>query len=1754
MAVFSNGAALRRFRSRLLVAASLLAVTTAPAMAQATSWIGTTGNWTTGTNWNTSTVPPSGDDVTIGNGGTAQVNTAVGTVRSVTVKGGSTLDIQTSGSLATQFGFATTAGDGSGTASNGTILLSGGTLTNTVQLVTGTLSATADTNFTGQISLIGANNLISAASGRTLTLNFSSITSGGTAIGGGGTVVYTGDTYYTGATTINAGSTLQLGSGASFGSIQGGGGIVNNGTLAISYSGTFNQSANVSGTGGITILAANTATVGFNGTNSYSGTTDVQGGILQLNNAGGISANSTFNVGASGTVQVLDLSATLKGLTGSGTLQIRKIDPGPALTLTLNSANFTGTLTENSSTLANVVIAGGTSILAGTNSWTGTTTVNSGATLQFGNGSTNGSIPTGTITNNGTVGINRSDNITYGGVIGGSGGLVKSGAGTLTLTSASTYSGGTTVAGGTLSLGVSGAAGTGAITTTGSVIDYANGIDVANSIVINSTTTQLQALTGVTATQSGVISETGGARPLEKIGAGTLILTGANTYTGVTTITAGTLQIGAGGTAGGIAGNIANNSTLTFNRSDDVTYAGVISGTGGLTKQGSNTLILTGANTYTGGTTISVGTIQVGAGGTAGSITGNVVVNGASLTFNRSDAYTFAGNVSGTGTLIVNGGGTLTVTGTNTNANSTNINNGSTLQVGNGGTSGSIASTVNVNTGATLQFNRSDTVTFDQTIAGVGTLSKIGSNTLILTGFNVYTGATVITAGTLQVGAGGTAGNLGSGNVSNSGTLAFNRSDAMTYAGVISGTGAVSKAGAGTTTLTGANTYTGGTTITAGSLRLGTGGSLASTGAMTVNGGSFDLNGISQTVGALSGTGGSIVLGSGTLTTSSSSNTTLASVISGTGGFTRAGTGTIILTGANTYTGGTTISGGTLQLGNGGATGSIAGNVVNNGTLAVSRTANTYLFFAGEISGTGSVSVLSGIFDVTGTNTYTGGTTVASGAELDIANGGTAGSITGNIANSGAVIFNRSDSYTYSGIISGTGTVGKSGGASGTLILTGANTYTGTTTIYNGTLQIGAGGTSGSIVSDVTGGSTLSFNRSDSLTYAGVVSSTVALTQTGTGTTILTGANTYTGGTTIAAGTLQIGAGGTAGSITGNVANSGTLAFNRTDAVTFAGVVSGTGGLSKLATNTLILTGANTYTGTTTISAGTLQIGAGGTAGSIAGNVANSGTLAFNRSDAVTYAGVISGTGSLSKLAANILTLTGTSTYTGATTVSAGTLAVNGAIASSAVTVASGATLGGTGTVGGTTIQSGGTLAPGNSIGTLNVTGNLTLASGSIYAVELSPTAADRTVVSGTATLNGTLALNQGAGTYTAGTSLTLLTAGNVSGTFASVTGLSFAGLQSQIVYSATSVQLVLSSLAVVVPPAPVVVNFTGRTPNQIAAAAALNAAPSSGPLRTALTAYLTANPAQMEAVLDSMSGEIHATLRSAALEDSRLIRNTVQSHLDVSGEGTNVWGYAFADYGWLDSDGNAAEARRNNAGFIAGVDTLVAEGLRLGAGGSYMEHKVGAAARGSRAAGTRGSLLAYASYESGALKASLGGNLGWGSDDITRAVAALGETEASSRDSETGGIFARLSYNFGLPVLPYAGFAHASVENGAFAETGGLAALSGGAVSDSQTYSLLGFNLALGALDFNGLALTPRADIAWSHGFDVTAPGQRVTLGTGQSFTVLGTPIGMDAAALQLGFDLQLVPQALLSVGYDGLLSGRGQSHALRGGLNWRF
>ena len=328
--------------------------------------------------------------------------------------------------------------------------------------------------------------------------------------------------------------------------------------------------------------------------------------------------------------------------------------------------------------------------------------------------------------------------------------------------------------------------------------------------------------------------------------------------------------------------------------------------------------------------------------------------------------------------------------------------------------------------------------------------------------------------------------------------------------------------------------------------------------------------------------------------------------------------------------------------------GALAGALsLNGGTLATTATfdtarattlgagggsfnvaAGTNFGITSAVSGSGALSKLgTGTLILGADNTYAGGTTIAAGT-LQLgsgAGGSTAGSILGNVSNSGTLAFNRSNTYTYGGIISGAN-VEQMG--SGTTVLTGNSNYTGGTLISAGALQLGAGGATGSISGNVTNNGALVFNRGDT-TFGGLISGTGSVTQQGSGTTVLTGNSNYTGGTTISAGTLQLGAGGTTGSIVGDVANNGALVFNRADAYTFGGLISGGGTVTQAGAGTTVLTADNTYAGGTTISAGTLQLGNGGGTGSVAGPISNAGTLVVDRNNNVVLAGPIRGSGKL---------------------------------------------------------------------------------------------------------------------------------------------------------------------------------------------------------------------------------------------------------------------------------------------------------------------------------------------------------------------------------------------------------------------------------------------------------------------------------------------------------------------------------------------
>ncbi|MFC7287205.1 autotransporter domain-containing protein [Herminiimonas glaciei] len=345
-------------------------------------------------------------------------------------------------------------------------------------------------------------------------------------------------------------------------------------------------------------------------------------------------------------------------------------------------------------------------------------------------------------------------------------------------------------AGGTGTLAISGAS---AVISSGGMLVRANGL----LEITHSTGTVL------------LDTDISGAGDFKQSGTGTTVLTGSDTRTGNTTLTAGTLQIGNGGTSGTLAGNtnIASGALLAFNRSDANTYGGDISGAGALQKLGSGTTTLTGANSHTGGTTISAGTLQIGNGGNTGSIAGNTsIASGALLAFNRSDANTYGGDISGAGALLKLGSGTTTLTGASSHTGGTTISAG-TLQIGNGGNTGSIAGNTSIASGAILAFNRSDDVAYGDVISGNGGVLKLGSGTLTLTGSNIYSGLTRVDSGTLRIAGSGSI--TSETTVNNGATLAGSGSVGSTLVH----TGGTVHAETGTLTINGNYTQEAGATL-----------------------------------------------------------------------------------------------------------------------------------------------------------------------------------------------------------------------------------------------------------------------------------------------------------------------------------------------------------------------------------------------------------------------------------------------------------------------------------------------------------------------------------------------------------------------------------------------------------------------------------------------------------------------------------------------------------------------------------------------------------------------------------------------------------------------------------------------------------------------------------------------------------------------------------------------------------------------------
>jgi autotransporter-associated beta strand protein len=345
-------------------------------------------------------------------------------------------------------------------------------------------------------------------------------------------------------------------------------------------------------------------------------------------------------------------------------------------------------------------------------------------------------------------------------------------------------------------------------------------------------------------------------------------------------------------------------------------------------------------------------------------------------------------------------------------------------------------------------------------------------------------------------------------------------------------------------------------------------------------------------------TGDAITLGAAApsiAVTNANDSATINSVLQSTSGINKTGLGTLVLTGNNTYANGTTVTAGTLQLGNGGMTGSITGDVTNGGTIAFNRSDN--VTFSGNIGGGTLVqngANSNATLILTGNATPT--TTNITGGKLQVGDGTTAGSLSGNVTvgTGTSLIFNHSDPILFAGSIAGPGNVTQAG--PNTVAFTGAlgssSTPVSVTINAGSTMQIGDGAsnTGGSLFGPVTNNGALIYNRFGNLTQSDNITGSGTVEKQGPGTLTVTGSFNHAGGTTITAGTLQVGNGGTSGSLSGDVVNNGALVLNRSNALDFHGAISGVGSVTHAGSGELTLSGTNSYTlGTSVTGGGTLR-------------------------------------------------------------------------------------------------------------------------------------------------------------------------------------------------------------------------------------------------------------------------------------------------------------------------------------------------------------------------------------------------------------------------------------------------------------------------------------------------------------------------------------------------------------------------------------
>ncbi|KRC80635.1 hypothetical protein ASE30_24760 [Achromobacter sp. Root83] len=820
------------------------------------------------------------------------------------------------------------------------------------------------------------------ANNGTVELNGGLVNLGNSAVIGTGQIKANG-----GALSVASGMTL------SNAWVLGAGGLTVTGNSPVTLAGT------MSGTGGLTLNG--TGTVTLTGVNIYAGATNVSAGTLALGAAGSLPV-SLVSVASGATLDLTAASSqTLRALGGTGGNVRLGVNP-----LTLNGTTA-GTYSGVISGVGGLVKAGAeTQILNGANTFTGGLTVN-GGTLALGSTGSLAANSAVTVNTGGTFDVSAAPAMalgslsgsggrvelsnrvlgvgsgTYAGVVAGTGGISKSGAGTLTLNGANTYTGITLVAAGALRIG--GDASHSAASVSSSEIIVGSTASLGGFGQVNGNVT-IQADGSLAPGDPGGVFTINGNLTMEQNsradfafgtpGAGNTAGAGHSVTVNGNVILSGAVlnSADAGGYGVGLYRLFDYTGTLSLLNGGIVPAMGQTIQVLSLSKQvnlintASLELNIWNANG------LATPTQLGGGSGTWSRTNANWTDATGSLTASRQPADAFALFGGAAGTVDVDAtAGAITAKGIQFASDGYHLT-GDPLEVA--GTTPGLLGEVRVGDGSLA--SASWTATIDNVLTGAG-INKTGLGTLVLTGANVHTQATRLSAGTLSVSSdaslgtplaaldfqGGTLRVTGTGFQSTARSISlgtagggFDIADAgntFTVAQSLSGGGSLAKLGTGTLVLTGSNTYAGGTAVRAGTLQVGD--------------------------GALSGSiAGNVAIDSGgTLAFKRSDRVVFGGDVSGAGALRQSGTGTLVLTGQSTFTGVTTIDSGTLQVGDGGTSGAISGNIVNNTSLVFNRSDDAN--YAGALTGAGATTKLgAGSLAFTGdSSAYTGAMQLSGG-------------------------------------------------------------------------------------------------------------------------------------------------------------------------------------------------------------------------------------------------------------------------------------------------------------------------------------------------------------------------------------------------------------------------------------------------------------------------------------------------------------------------------------------------------------------------------------------------------------------------------------------------------------------------------------------------------------------------------------------------------------------------------------------------------